>query len=38
MLNIDMGNDFANVTEDMAGHRCHHDKLAAVALDIAGAE
>ena len=38
MLNIDMGNDFANVTEDMAGHRCHHDKLAAVALDITGAE
>ena len=38
MLNIDMGNDFANVTEDMTAHRCSHDKLAAVVLDIAGAE
>ncbi len=38
MLNIDMGNDFANVTEDMTGHRCSHDKLAAVVLDIVGAE
>ena len=38
MLNIDMGNDFANVTEDMTTHRCSHDKLAAVVLDIAGAE
>ena len=38
MLNIDMGNDFANVTEDMTGHRCSHEKLAAVVLDIVGAE
>ena len=38
MLNIDMGNDFANVTEDMTGHRCSHDKLSAVVLDIVGAE
>ncbi|MCS5574829.1 MAG: hypothetical protein NZ789_18020, partial [Pseudomonadales bacterium] len=38
MLNIDMGNDFANVTDDMTAHRCSHDKLAAVVLDIAGAE
>ena len=38
MLNIDMGNDFANVREDMTAHRCSHDKLAAVVLDIAGAE
>ena len=38
MLNIDMGNDFANVREDMTAHRCSHDKLAAVVLDIAGVE
>ena len=38
MLNIDMGNNFANVTDDMTAHRCSHDKLAAVVLDIAGAE
>ena len=36
MLNIDMGNNFANVTEDMISHRCSHEKLAPVSLDLAG--
>jgi len=36
MLNIDMGNNFANVTEDMKSHRCSHEKLAPVSLDLAG--
>ena len=37
MLNIDMGNGFTNVTENMDGHRCTHEKLAAVVLDNFGA-
>lgn len=32
MLNIDAGNDSANVTMDMTGHTCDHEKLAPIVL------
>lgn len=32
MLNIDAGNDSANVTMDMAGHTCDHEKMAPIVL------
>lgn len=32
MLNVDIGNDFSNVSEDMAAHRCNHEKLPPVNL------
>ena len=38
VLNADMGNNSADVTTDMAAHRCSHDKLPAVELALADAE
>ncbi|MDH3645118.1 MAG: hypothetical protein OES38_23655, partial [Gammaproteobacteria bacterium] len=32
MINIDAGNDYQNVTTEMAGHTCAHDKLSEVTL------
>ncbi len=36
VLNVDLGNDSANIVVGDAQHRCRHDRLAPVALDIAG--
>ena len=38
MLNVDMGNEYANVSDDMTAHRCDLEKLPAVALDFPAAE
>jgi parallel beta-helix repeat protein len=36
VLNVDLGNDSADIVVGDAQHRCRHDKLAPVSLDLAG--
>ena len=38
LLNVDMGRDFANVTDDMSNHRCSLPKLPAVQLALSRTE
>jgi parallel beta-helix repeat protein len=36
LLNVDAGNNYENVSTDMAGHSCDHDKLTEIVLTTGG--